>query len=35
MLAADKENFKRTVRHTFDGRSMTVAGRRYDFPRFT
>lgn len=35
MLASDKDNFKRTVRHTFDGRSMTVAGRRYDFPRFT
>jgi len=35
MLASDKDNFKRTVMHTFNGRAMTVAGQRYEFPKFT
>ena len=35
MLADNKEQFKRTVRQTFEGRPMVVAGKRYDFPKFT
>ena len=33
-LAKDKREFESLVRQTFRGRSMMVAGKRYDFPKF-
>merc|ERR1712070_453662 len=34
MLAQDRQRFEQVVRQTFRGQSMSISGKRYEFPKF-